>query len=341
MALHRILAASLAILTCMGQVGMPLSAAPLPAPPLAQAPVGQFDLMTYNVKGLPWPIARDRPEDLAAIGAQLANMRLAGRQPQVVVLQEAFVDEAKRIGMLGGYRYVLNGNGADDAKAVLNPIDARYAAAADWTRGEGPAPVLDSGLVILSDYPIVRHARMAFPQGACAGFDCLAAKGVLVAWIALPGHAEPVAVATTHLNSRTSAGVPNARSDIAFAWQWRALRAFLARELSAGDAAIFAGDVNFAGSAVREVSALAAGLALPDGRDAVAETLAANAVATRDLSEAREVRAANTDRQLYRSSAAIRLTAASLAIHFPETATADPLSDHPGFVIRYRVSSRP
>ena len=42
---------------------------------------------------------------------------------------------------------------------------------------------------------------------ACAGFDCLANKGVLLARIAVPGMAQPLTVANAHLNARKAAGV--------------------------------------------------------------------------------------------------------------------------------------
>jgi len=58
--------------------------------------------MTHNVKDLPWPIAQGRAAAPRAIGDRLAAMRGAGRQPTVVVLQEAFIDEAKAIGDLAG-----------------------------------------------------------------------------------------------------------------------------------------------------------------------------------------------------------------------------------------------
>ena len=49
--------------------------------------------------------------------------------------------------------------------------------------------MVGSGLQILSDYPILRVRRMAFPAFACAGYDCLANKGALLVTVRLPGAA--------------------------------------------------------------------------------------------------------------------------------------------------------
>lgn len=59
-------------------------------------PAGDFSVMTYNVKDLPWPIAADRKAAIGAIGQRLALMRSRGVQPDVVLLQEAFGDEAQQ-----------------------------------------------------------------------------------------------------------------------------------------------------------------------------------------------------------------------------------------------------
>ena len=66
-------------------------------------PAGEFSVMTYNVKDLPWPIAADRKAAIGAIGQRLALMRSKGVQPDVVLLQEAFGEEAQAIGRAAGY----------------------------------------------------------------------------------------------------------------------------------------------------------------------------------------------------------------------------------------------
>src|SRR3546814_6089793 len=66
-----------------------------------------LSVMTYNVAGLPWPLAKKGPEALHAIGERLSLMRARGCAPGVVVLQEAFSRDAKAIGRIAGYPYEI------------------------------------------------------------------------------------------------------------------------------------------------------------------------------------------------------------------------------------------
>ena len=92
---------------------------------VAQAPRNSFDpgavaptsgvlghsltVMSYNVEGLPVPARFDRAASLDRIAGHLADLRKQGRQPNVVMLQEAFAGPAKRIADEAGYRYVAAG----------------------------------------------------------------------------------------------------------------------------------------------------------------------------------------------------------------------------------------
>ena len=338
MAFHRIAWLCLALAVCAGEPGSP------PLPPLPPAAdmardISELRVMSYNVKGLPWPFAVQRKAALDAIGMRLAAMRKADDHPQIVVLQEAFLDDAKRIGRLGGYRHLAFGAGPATA-AILPapPIGGRYASQASWLKGEDFGPVLDSGLALFSDYPIERIERLTFPQGACAGYDCLASKGVLIAWIRLPGRREPLAVATTHLNSLNSSGVPEARSNAAFAWQYGSLHAFARSRIGGDQAAIVAGDFNLGGDVQRFATADRIGAPLSRAHDAVGETLARDAVAMADRAEARAVSARRTDRQYYRSGRGLTLQPTGIEIPFPMTGAARPLSDHPGVMVGYAIN---
>lgn len=184
-------------------------------------------MLTYNVKGLPWPAASGRERALEQIGARLRSLRAQGSQPRVVLLQEAFTRTAKRIGADGGYRYVAAGPDPDMAGPAPEDAAGRaHLAGAAALKGEGLGKLLDSGLLILSDYPILAVRRAAFPQDACAGFDCLANKGMVMALIDLPGG--PVAVINTHLNARRKSGVPLGRNFAAWRRQVQALDRFIA-----------------------------------------------------------------------------------------------------------------
>ncbi len=182
------------------------------------APPRQIEVMTYNVKGLPWPVSFGRTAALASIADRLGAMRAAGTAPQVVVLQEAFTQEAQAIGARAGYRYQAIGPAGGSA--------------------------MGSGLVILSDLPIVGVRSMLFPAGACAGLDCLASKGAMAARIAVPGLTLPVEVVTTHLNANGRSRAPLGQRIRAYAAQLAALNGFVDRAPTPVAARIVAGDFN-------------------------------------------------------------------------------------------------
>ncbi len=231
------------------------SAPPPPAlPPLAPAAVDDqpLSVMTYNVKGLPWPVALGREEALARIGDCLAAMRAQRRQPHIVLLQEAFTPEAARIAARAGYTHVAAGPDA----ALRSPVaatgaDIAYLNQARWDRGEQADKSLGSGLLILSDYPIVGIDRLAFPDFACAGFDCLANKGVLIAHLAVPGIAGAVSIVNTHLNARKAAAVPIDRAQQAFDRQAGLAARFVAAHVPDGRPMILGGDMNIGKDARR------------------------------------------------------------------------------------------
>jgi len=218
----------------------------------ASGPNGALSVMTYNVEGLPWPVRLGRMKSLAAIGARLAQLRASALQPRIVLLQEAFTDDAKRIAATAGYRYVADGPAAADrAETARRPDDIAFESQARAIKGERSGKWLGSGLRILSDYPILSIRREPFPGFACAGYDCLANKGMVMALVAVPGIAAPVAVVDTHLNSRHAAHVPVARSLYAYRAQIDALDSFLARNMPADSPLILGGDFNIGGDGER------------------------------------------------------------------------------------------
>ena len=245
--LRIILFASLTVMVATGTTGSrPLSLARFQdmgvVAPSADDPLS---VMTYNVRGLPWPIAWGRADALAQIGDRLAALRRAGRQPHILLLQEAFTPEARAIAARAGYAHVVAG--PDRRMRGPAPVSARdrtYLARARWDRGEAADKQFGSGLLILSDYPILSAARLAFPAHACAGFDCLANKGALVARLAVPGMAQPVHVVNTHLNARKAAGVPIARSQRAFERQVDLLTRFVRAQVPQDAPLILGGDMN-------------------------------------------------------------------------------------------------
>ncbi len=218
------------------------SGSPVAATATAVRPVTTVSVMTYNVHGLPWPVAEDRGASLSAIATQLRAMRSAGRQPGIVALQEAFVPDAKAIGAAAGYRYVAFGAPSDDAAPAKTSGDRQFVAAGSMRYGEGVGKHVGSGLAIFSDYPILAVRRVSYP--VCAGYDCLANKGAMAALIAVPGVAGPVTVVDTHLNSNGATGVSEPRALYAYKRQIDVLSDFVGAMARQGGTMLVAGDFN-------------------------------------------------------------------------------------------------
>ena len=314
------------------------AAAPLGAVPTSPA----LSVLTYNVEGLPWPVRSGRDEDLSRIAAGLRDLRAAGRQPQVIVLQEAFTPAAKRIAREAGYRYVADGPGRDEPGAPPQRADDRaFAAQASALSGELEGRWVDSGLRIASDYPILSVRRMPFPAFACAGYDCLANKGVLMVQLAVPGVSGPIAVIATHLNSRAAAGVAFARANYAYRRQVDAVGGFLRRAVPAGMPFVLAGDFN-AGQGRDRRAYLVRSSA--DWRPhallgaALSECLAPDAACRRSNdTDLRWSYRRGRDWQFFAPGAATMMAVTSVSAPFGRAGGA-MLSDHVGYVARYRFA---
>lgn len=294
------------------------------------APTGGLSIMSYNIKGLPWPIAAGREKAISEIGQRLAAMRSSKVQPHVVLLQEAFGEDANTLGEAAGYRFVVTGPRSSSSQG-LRPLGRAFAEGAQWIKGEESGSLIDSGLAILSDYPVVGIERYAFPEGACAGYDCLAAKGVLVAWIDVPGAREPIAVVDTHLNSRRATRVAKERADRAYAWQAGAVREFLSRVLPSGAPVIIGGDFN-TGQVPARLAAVSKPLIEGTQIDGLRTVLTEGGVLLDSRREAQRIVDRNKDKILVRDGARVALRPERAWVPFPITSQ-EPLSDHAGFVI--------
>src|SRR4051812_5264204 len=92
-----------------------LTAVDASTPAAGEMTSSELRILSYNVEGLPWPVASGRAAAADRIASTLRALREQGRQPQVVALQEAFSAAAKRIGRNGGYSYAAYGPSTDDA----------------------------------------------------------------------------------------------------------------------------------------------------------------------------------------------------------------------------------
>ena len=296
-----------------------------------------LSVMTYNLNGLPWPVAGNRSPALAAIGQRLRLMRSRSIQPHIVLFQEAFTDDAKKLARVAGYEFVAFGPSIARPSRQA-PLGQVFTNGARWAKGERSDNLVDSGLMILSDYPIVRTSRHAFPQGACAGFDCLASKGVLIAWIDVPELAEPLAVVDTHLNSRRSTHVSVARADAACDWQLAYLRKVLEREIKPGEAVVFGGDFNI-GHAPTRIKAFQRFAPLGAGQnDGLSTVVRAGGLIHGSGREAGRIVSRNKDRILSRDGDGVTLRPSLAWVPFGLN-EGDPKSDHAGFVINYEIMS--
>jgi endonuclease/exonuclease/phosphatase family metal-dependent hydrolase len=321
---------------CGGPAAVPGGAAP------ARPFDGTLSVLTYNVEGVPWPFAWNRPAAFAQIADRLRALRALGRNPQLVLLQEAFTPDAQAIGREAGYRYVVEGPSEAEADGTRPGIaDGRFEAAGHWWFGESDGKAVGSGLMLLSDYPIVRVRRMAYPAFACAGFDCLANKGALLATVRIPGAPSPVDIVTTHLNSRQHSGVDDARSLYAYDRQSALLTAFVNRWHDPALPLIVAGDFN-AGRAPPRWSALRRAVAGWRGAAPFQDALS-------DVVQARRARGAPLpadisailrraeDWQFFAPGRDATLAALAVRIPFGHEPDGSMLSDHIGYIALFRL----
>lgn len=305
------------------------------------SPQGDFSVLTYNVKGLPEPIVFGRTEMLERIGERLGKMRKAGRQPSVVVLQEAFTAEARRIAQVSGYRHAIPGPGVADKTDA--PASAGNSRNRSWMLGETQGPQLDSGLMLLTDLPVVSVRRAAFPRAACAGFDCLANKGVLLVTLDVPGRGH-VAVATTHFNSRGASWAPEPHTKAAYKAQADYLSDFLRATWSGDAPLIVAGDFN-RGQRPYRMEILPAAMERVSSNGPVTEALAAShaaqMVSSDDADDARWIVGHARDMQFLVPAKGARLAPVAASVPFGSEPDGTSLSDHFGFIVNYAIDREP
>lgn len=317
--------------------GLHAPARPEPPSPNDGSAMQSLTVMSYNVEGLPAPARFGRAAALARIGQDLRQLRSERRQPNVILLQEAFAAPARQIAQEAGYRYVASGPSEGDINSDPVPSGATaFVAAASHLRGEGDGKWADSGLRIFSDYPIVRIARLAFPEWDCAGFDCLANKGALIAWIAIPGEAEPVAFVDTHLNSRAASGVAKSRADMAYAYQVSALRKFIGDQVRDRSTAFLGGDFN-SGKAAFRIAELKPEL-LTGARNSLLDALAdRHAIPQAEQGDSQAILQRAKDWLYYRGGSHSPIALTGFEVPFGRDPGGSSLSDHLGYEAHYRL----
>jgi endonuclease/exonuclease/phosphatase family metal-dependent hydrolase len=124
----------------------------------------------------------------------LKSMKSKNTIPDVLVLQEAFSSKLRLMNDHAVEKLINSGIYAYHSKGPRSYIHTLIGAGIDYLiKGMG---IMDSGLVILSKYPIKKSKRIPFRN--CAGFDCLSNKGVAYAQIELPWKNSTVDIFNTH-----------------------------------------------------------------------------------------------------------------------------------------------
>lgn len=299
----------------------------------APPPFADISVLTYNVKGLPWPLASERPAALRRIGHRLSRLRARHLQPDIVVLQEAFTPEAKQIARLSGYPFIVEGAPTRAAPGPKERADR------NWFLGETQPAIVDSGLIILSDLPVLTVSRSSFPPSACAGWDCLAAKGVAMITVDVPNKGA-LTVATAHLNCQGASGASKRRATEAYVRQVRFLSAYLSAERHANAPLIVAGDFN-RGRRPQRIAALQAALTRVAGRhapaDAITRALSGPAASRSQDPDLRLIQSRARDLQYAFAGGGMEAVPVAADVPFGTELGGSMLSDHMGYTVHYQL----
>lgn len=293
----------------------------------------EISVLTYNVHGLPWPAGQRRGAALKAIGRELAQMRSEGRQPDIVLIQEGFVSQTSALAQLSGYRFWAQGPARGErGDAALAPAQGKaYRSVVYRTRGEGWGKFTSAGLHVLSDAPITRVDTTAFHY--CAGFDCLANKGAMLARIAVPGVPGGVDVVNTHLNSRGASKTPLSRTLQAHNLQIDELDAFITGHRDAAAPLLVGGDFNVRHAPERfEHDAATRPYAV------VSQYCAGAPCEGQALGAETQPWLASQDLQAFASLGPVSVRPIKVETVFASPATGGRLSDHDGYLVHYRLS---
>ena len=223
----------------------------------------EISVLIYNVCGLPWPIAKGkksrdtddegnripidgkRSSALKKIGDMLGELRNHGTEPDIIMLQEAFISQSEQIPQRGGYpNWVLGPGTRDLGPKHSERASEEFIAERSALKGEKSGKMQSSGLLLASNFPIVELFNHPFNQWECGGLDCLANKGVLVAELEVPGLPDHLMLVTTHFNSRGASRVSDERSLTAHNLQVDEANEFIESVVKEPLPIIWGGDVN-------------------------------------------------------------------------------------------------
>ena len=295
----------------------------------------ELTVLTYNVKGLPWPIASGRRRALREIGRELGEMRRAGKAPDIVLIQEGFEDIGELVA-LSGYAYWAPGPQKTDRPSAFRLAGLAFSRARYLAAGEGWGKFTGAGLHVLSDFPVMEVESAPFFY--CAGLDCLANKGVMLAQVEIPGLPQPLEVVNTHMNSRSAAQVPWGRSQKAHNLQSEELLRFVDRPHTKGAPLIVGGDFNVKNAPGRYYYKAEARPFVVVSQYCKAQP--EDCRSERPL-DAAEPWLASQDLQAFGPDGAVKVRPLALSKLFAGGESGSSLSDHEGILVRYRLSWEP
>lgn len=294
-----------------------------------------ISVLIYNVAGLPWPIR-------SKTGPAMARLRVAfqeefsAQQPDVLMLQEAFVPSATSLVKSANIENFVTGPSAGSRTTLEGPtLDTEFKKARRRNKGEKSAKLLNSGLVLATNYGINNVTNEPFGKKMCAGFDCMSNKGLMLVELDIPGVPAPLFILNTHLNSRGSSGVANERSLYAHNRQVDYMVELFARDWKGRGPLIYGGDFNTRNSADRfeyKDARLPGELAhrfCYSNRDQCAVELSWDSdepwLDTQDL-------------QGYANGGGLRIEPVAIAAVFDQPVDGKKLSDHDALKVTYRIS---
>jgi endonuclease/exonuclease/phosphatase family metal-dependent hydrolase len=306
------------------------------APEIVEASGGRkamnLKVLTYNIEGLGFPARSGRAKELGQIGERLSAMRATGMGPDIVLFQEMFSGAAKKAVLNSGYPAIAPG-----PRRTTPPFEStreRLPGKASVKRGEVGIRFQGSGLAIASRYPIMTTDVRAYGPRSCAGLDCLANKGIMLARIHVPGLPTPIDIYDTHMNSRGASKAPAPRNLAAHDRQALEASEFIDRTHDDNYPVIFGGDFNMRHSEPRW-----ANFTRYQSMSLVHQACAAKASAcdVRLSWDGDEPWMDTQDLQFFWPGSLVSMKPVRVEALFDGKPDSPQLSDHDGFMVTYRL----
>lgn len=244
---------------------------------------------------------------LGDIGRALRQRRAQGTAPHVVAIQEGFHVDIINLINEAGYPYRKDGPGATFSRA-------------------------GSGLIILSEFPIVGSASHVYDHANSEGFDWDANKGVQYVQIRLPGMPQYFELLNTHLQADyNDAFDPLYLTQAARRRQIVEMADFFWRVNSRSGPLAFVGDFN-TNTTLGEYYNILGRTFLFDAAETCSfwGTCRINTDLRREISD-------GLDHHFYRSGDRVTMAAASYERTFTQPVGGRKLSDHDGIEVEYAL----